>query len=316
MIPNAMYAEVHCTQDNHEFPRFAAEQRGDENFDGETAYKVLKWLCDLGPRISGTQAMATQQAMLEAHFKHLGANVRRQEFSVRHPLTGRDTTLSNLIVEWHPDRDQRILICCHYDTRPFPDRDPHNPRGVFLGANDGASGVGLLYELGRHVKQLDTTFGIDFVFFDGEELVYERGRDEMFLGSTYFARDYVHRPPGHVYRRGVLVDMVGDKDLQIYYEINSLQYARELTVDIFQAAKELKIKEFIARSRHKVRDDHLPLNEIAKIPTTNLIDFDYPNPKSNNAYWHTTQDLPENCSAASLEKVGGVILYWLRKQEK
>ncbi len=288
----------------------------DKEFNGETAYAVLKWVCELGPRISGTEAMNRQQLMLEEHFTKLGGIVKRQEFTVNHPVTHVATKLTNLIVEWHPDRDQRILICCHYDTRPFPDKDLHNPRGLFLGANDGASGVGLLYELGRHMKELNTDFGVDFVFFDAEEFIYDRNRDPLFVGSTFFARDYANRPPKYVYRRGVLVDMIGDKDLQIYYETNSLYHARELTVEIFEAARELGVKEFIPRNRHKIRDDHLPLNEIAKIPTTDIIDFDYPNPRSKNAYWHTTADVPENCSAESLEKVGKVILYWLRKQEK
>ncbi len=285
-------------------------------FDGENAYKALKWVCDLGPRISGSEAMKQQQDGLEKYFEELGAEVVRQNFDVAHPVNRQRTTLTNLIVHFHPDREQRILICCHYDTRPYPDMDAYNPRGVFHGANDGASGVGLLVELGRHVINLPGDVGIDFVFFDAEEFIYDRQRDELFVGSTYFARDYAQRPPDYVYRRGVLVDMVGDASLEIYKEKNSLYHARDLTEQIWATAKELGIKEFKQRTRHTIRDDHLPLNEIAKIPTCDIIDFDFPTPRDRNKYWHTTNDIPENCSADSLAKVGTVLVHWLNEVVK
>lgn len=290
-----------------------ADEESEEEFDGENAYEVLKWACSLGPRVSGSEAMKNQQDALEEHFEKMGATVVRQSFEVPHPVNRVQTTLTNLIVHWHPEREQRVLICCHYDTRPYPDRDRINPRGRFIGANDGASGVGLLVELAKHVKDLPGDVGIDFVFFDAEEFVFDARRDPLFLGSTYFARDYVRRPPDYVYRRGVLVDMIGDAELQLYMEKNSLYHARELTHQIWGVARELGVKEFIARSRHKVRDDHLPLNEIAKIPTCNIIDFDYPTPRDKNAYWHTMQDTADKCSADSLAKVGKVLVHWLRK---
>ena len=274
------------------------------DFDGDRAYHVLRWACSLGPRVSGTNAMKTQQDTLEKFFTDMGGTVSRQTFMYRHPIHHTQVEMTNLIVEWHPERKDRILICCHYDTRPYPDRDRHNPRGRFIGANDGASGVGLLFELGRHVKQLGGDVGVDFVFFDAEEFVFQRG-DPLFVGSTYFSEQYVKHPPAHRYRRGVLVDMIGDANLQIYKEKNSLYHARELTTQIWTAARELGVSEFIDRARHKVRDDHEPLNQIARIPTCDIIDFDYPTPRSKNAYWHTTQDTEENCVGASCKAIGG-----------
>src|SRR5215470_8295562 len=118
-------------------------------FDGAQAYAYLKQLCDFGPRPSGTPAMLAQQKFLIDYFQKLGATALRQEFKARHPLTGEAVPMTNLIIQWHPDRKERVLLCAHYDTRPFPDRDHRNPRGTFLGANDGASGVALLMELGK-----------------------------------------------------------------------------------------------------------------------------------------------------------------------
>lgn len=281
-------------------------------FNGQRAYDHLKDLCAFGPRISGSEGMRRQQAYLKAHFEALGGRVRLQPFSARHPLTGQPVELANLIVEWHPDRKERVLLCTHYDTRPLPDQDPIDPRGIFLGANDGGSGTALLCELGRAMPSLSGRYGVDFVFFDAEELVYDGARDPYFLGSQHFAREYAAQPPAHRYVWGVLLDMVGDAQLQIYREVNSLRTPaqRELVRQIWQVAAELGVREFIPATRHEVRDDHLPLNEIAKIPTIDIIDFDYPAPRGAS-YWHTTQDVPEKCSALSLAKVGWVLRQWL-----
>lgn len=287
-----------------------------DSFDQAASFAALKSVCEIGPRVSGTDGMRRQQKLLVDYFRKLEGAVSNQLFQVRHPLDGSQVTMTNLCVRWHPERKKRILICCHYDTRPFPDRDPVNPRGEFLGANDGGSGVALLAELGRHLASMEGKWGVDFVFFDGEELVYVAGRDPMFLGSQYFARQYADRNWDVKYQYGVLVDMVADKDLQIYYEKNSMLSAARIGKSIWGVAKQLGVKEFIPDEKHQIRDDHLPLNEIALIPTVDIIDFDYPNPQRPNEYWHTLQDSPENCSAESLGKVGSVLLEWLRQLQK
>ena len=151
--------------------------------------------------------MEQQQELVTKHVESFGAEVTRQEFEARNPETGKATALANLIVEFHPDRKRRVLLCAHYDTRPFPDEDPDpaKRRDVFLGANDGASGVALLMELATHIGDYKGPLGIDFVLFDAEELVYDRQRDKYFLGSEYFAQQYVGKPPAHKYICGVLL---------------------------------------------------------------------------------------------------------------
>ena len=277
-------------------------------FDGARAFEQLKKICEFGARPSGSEAMTRQQAWLTAEFQALGATVTRQEFSARHPLSGQNVTLANLIITWHPERRQRYLLAAHYDTRPFPDRDPVDPRGVFVGANDGASGVALLLELGRHMPGLVGKLGVDFVLFDGEELVYDERVDPYFLGSKHFAQQYARDQAARrqrEYRGGVLLDMVADVDLELYLEGNSVRYAGRLANEIWLRAERLGVRNFVRQVRHTVNDDHIPLNEIARIPTCDLIDFDYP-------YWHTTQDAPERCSALSLAKVGWVVHEWLK----
>jgi hypothetical protein len=277
--------------------------------DAERAFGYLTKICDIGPRISGSQGMERQQKLIVEHFGKLKAQVRFQSFDAPHPQSRTPVRMNNMIVSWDRDAKERVLIACHYDTRPRADRDA-NPqlalRGGFLGANDGASGVALLMEMGNHLRQIKPTYGVDFVFFDGEELVYDNATDPYFLGSEYFAKDYRDHPPAYKYVYGVVVDMIGDKDLQLYLERNSLQYAPELTRSIWKTAKQVGVREFINRERHDVRDDHLALNEIAGIPACDIIDFNYD-------HWHTMKDVPAACSGASLAKVARVLLAWLEE---
>ena len=234
---------------------------------------------------------------------------------MRHPLSGEGVTVVNLIATFHPDRADRILLAAHYDTRPYPDeeRDRRKRRGIFLGANDGGSGVALLCEFAHHLPAYDGPYGVDLILFDAEEFVFGTNRDRYFVGSEHFARDYASLPNTVRYRAGILFDMVGDADLQIYKEKISVRYAPGIVGDIWKIAKELKVKEFRSKVRHEVRDDHLPLNRIAKIPTIDLIDFDYPRPGTRGSYWHTQEDTPDKCSAESLSKVGRVVWTWLTR---
>jgi glutaminyl-peptide cyclotransferase len=289
-------------------PDSAAEESAE--FSGPRAMAYLETICDLGPRPSGSEAMRRQRSLLAQHFRAAGASVAGQAFRVRDRRTGEPIHMENLLVSWHPDRDERILIGAHYDTRPFPDRDPVDPRGVFIGANDGASGVALLMELGRFMDSV-TGPGVDFVLLDAEEYVVDP-RDPYFLGSTYFARQYAaarREGRGPVYRCGVIVDMVADRDLQIWQERKSVAWpdTRPVVDALWDVARRLEVRQFVPRPKHEVEDDHVPLRNIGRIPTCDIIDFDYP-------AWHTTRDTPDQCSAESLEAVGRVVLAWLREQ--
>ena len=277
-------------------------------FNGQRAYDYLNELCALGPRTSNSRGMQAQQQLLSAHFQKLGGKVRLQKFRIRHPEHGGAVPMANMIVEWHPERSERILLCTHYDTRPFPDQDPRNPRGTFLGANDGASGTALLMEMAHRMADLKGELGVDFVLFDAEEFVFQERRDPYFVGSEYFATEYASHRPAHPYRWGVLVDLVADANLQIYPDRHSMSWddTRPLVEAIWGTAKRLGVREFVFNKRYEVLDDHLRLHDIAKIPCCDIIDFNYP-------AWHTQADTPERCSALSLAKVGWVLHEWLKQ---
>jgi hypothetical protein len=281
--------------------------------DGARAYVYLQQICAIGPRISGTVGMQQQQELLQAHFEQLGGKVTQQKFLVDNPLGGPKVHMANMIVEWHPAARERVLLCAHYDTRPLPDQDldPLQQRsGIFLGANDGASGVAVLMELAHLMRGLEGAVGVDFLLVDGEELVYVEGRDKYFWGSNWFAQQYVRNPPPYKYRWGVLLDMVGDSDLQVYQEQQSVTWrdTRPLVKELWATAARLGVKEFIPRAKYRIQDDHVPLRNEGKIPTCDIIDFDYP-------HWHTTRDTPAQCAPSSLAKVGWVVYEWLRQQQ-
>jgi hypothetical protein len=279
--------------------------------DGRRAFGYLKQICDLGPRVAGSEANARQRKLVADHFAKLGGKVREQPFQAPHPLTGRRVEMANLIGSWHPDRLQRVVIGAHYDTRPHPDQedDPERRQLPFLGANDCASGVALLMEIAHHLDKLETPWGVDLVLFDGEELVYGDNprRGQYFLGSWEFARAYgaqVDRGRTRMrYHAGLLLDMVGGRDLELRREANSVNFAPGLVRQVWGVARQLDARSFRDEIGAEVLDDHLPLNDQG-IPTIDIIHF--PNP-----HWHKADDLPENCSAESLAEVGRVITAWL-----
>lgn len=278
--------------------------------DGDRAYAYLKQICDLGPRPAGSAANERQRALVAEHFRRLGATVREQPFTARDPLSGQPVAMANLIGSWFPERLERVVIAAHYDTRPHPDMepDPRRRNDPFLGANDGASGVALLMEIAHHLKDMPTEWGVDLVLFDGEELVYDRV-GKYFLGSEEFARQYkAARRSGKQrwrYSAGILLDMVGGKDLDLPREPYSVRFAGWLVRDIWGVAAQLGERAFRDGLGREVLDDHLAMNS-GGIPTIDLIDFDYPQ-------WHTASDTPEQCSPASLASVGRVVTAWLCK---
>lgn len=282
------------------------------SFSGARAMAHLEAIVAIGPRVSGSPGMTQQRELIVEHFRTAGATVTKQPFQIRDRKSGKAVAMENIVVAWHPDRTERILLGAHYDTRPFPDRDREDPRGTFVGANDGASGVALLMELAGAMPGLAGPVGVDFVLFDAEEYVFGP-RDPYFLGSTHFARQYAAgRKSGETawsYRAGLVLDMVADADLVVYQESKSVSWpdTRPVVDEVWDVAKRMGVRQFVARPGYEVEDDHVPLRNLGKIPTADIIDFDYPS-------WHTTHDTAAACSGESLEAVGSVVLQWLREQ--
>jgi glutaminyl-peptide cyclotransferase len=282
----------------------------DLKFDQERSLKYLKAICDIGPRVSDTDGMKKQQELIEKHFKDLGATVTRQEFKARQVSRKADTPMTNLIVSWHPEKQRRLLFCCHYDTRPLADQEENrlNWRKPFVSANDGAAGVAMLMELGHHMKDLKSEVGLDFVFFDGEEYIFEPsqfgGGDKYFFGSEHFATTYMKTKATRKfkYEAGALMDLCHAKDCVLKVEQHSYESAPKVCEQIWGVAAAIGAKSFKYVPGPDVLDDHIALNK-ADIPTADLIDFDYP-------HWHKLTDTPDKISGDQLAEVAKVLATW------
>jgi glutaminyl-peptide cyclotransferase len=277
-------------------------------FDGEQAMKHLKTLCNIGPRISGSEGMFKQQEILKSHFEACGASVSFQKFEGKQRSQTNTVPMANMIVTWHPETKKRVMLCGHYDTRPIADqeRDRNDWTKPFLSANDGTSTVAFMMELARHMKKAPKlNMGIDFVIFDGEEWMYDPKRDKFFLGSDHFAAQYRDKNTGVKYQAAILLDVFAQPNAVYQIEENSRFDAGELVEDVWAIAKELKVKEFVNQRGMEISDDHLALNRVG-IKAIDIVDLSY-------AHWHKLSDKPENCSGESMAKVSKVISVWFQR---
>jgi len=222
---------------------------------------------------------------------------------------GHRLELRNILARFRPEATDRILFVAHWDTRPVADQDPDPAKRKLPipGANDGASGVAVLLGVADALKGRPPALGVDLLFVDGEDYGDFADSTESLIGSRYFA---LHLPgPGYAPLFAVVLDMVGDKDLELYYEGNSNGFAPEVVQRVWRTAERLGYGAvFIHGVRHTLTDDHVPLQQVG-IHAIDLIDFDY---GPNNSYWHTGEDTIDKISAQSLTIVGNVAIALVR----
>lgn len=297
---------------------------GKPEFDGARAMKYLEKQVSFGPRVPGTPAHDACRDYLVAALKPHVDSVQVQHFTWKRtvdpiayrrqlrlppstPVPSSGTIpMDNIVavIKGTNGKAPDLLLCAHWDSRPTADNEPLVADRVkaIPGANDGASGVAVLVELARVLHGKRPAKGVIIALFDGEDLGPDVGN--MFLGAAHFARNPIPNKPA----QGILLDMVGDKDLVIAKEGNSTDAAKDLNITIFSTAARLGYnRQFQNQVKYYIEDDHIPLI-LTGIPTVDLIDFDYPdayNMKTTN--WHTLKDTPDKCSASSLEVVGRTI---------
>ena len=263
------------------------------SFNSSRAYADVQTQVDFGPRIPGTEGHTQIRAWMTTELESAGWTVEVHESErMGHPIY-------NIIAKRNAEPPQ-IILGAHYDTRMIADHDPDLTKRAepVPGANDGASGVAVLLELARSLPA--DTVPVWLVFFDTEDNGRIEGWDWI-LGSRAFAEEIPIRPEAVV-----IVDMIGDADLNIHLEKNSDVAIR---TEIWGTANKLGYgKQFINAEKFSMLDDHTPFLE-AGIPAVDLIDFDYP-------YWHTTQDTPDKVSAESLQAVGDTLWHWVVEKTK
>lgn len=263
-------------------------------FDAERAMQDVLHQVELGPRLPGSPAHEQAMTWIAAELEAAGWEVEIQE------TTEMDQPVKNVIAG-RGEGEPWLVLGAHYDSRLVADQDPDPAkRGQPVpGANDGASGVAVLLELARilptHPTEAAWPGKISLVFFDSEDNGRIPGWDWI-LGSRAYVRDLQDLPEA-----AVIVDMIGDADLNVYLENNS---DPDLRAEIWAAAAQQGYSaQFIPEPKYTILDDHIPFKE-AGVPAVDIIDFDYP-------HWHTTEDTADKVSGESLKAVGDTLLAWI-----
>lgn len=286
-------------------------------FNSDSAYHFIDRQVQFGPRIPNTQAHQNTGDYLIEKLNGFGAKVKVQDFTAP-SFEGKQLQLRNIIASFDPQKQKRILLAAHWDTRPVADKDQLNPKGLMDGANDGASGVGVLLEIARILSQ-DSTIGvgIDLIFFDGEDWGEpEDSQNEKkppqnweswwCLGSQYWAR-HKHTPNYSAYY-GILLDMVGAKNSQFFREGASQHYAPRIVAKIWNTAARLGYSDyFVKQDAHAITDDHVFVNELAKIPMVDIVHYQQGVGYFGD-YHHSQKDNMELIDKATLEAVGSTLL--------
>jgi glutaminyl-peptide cyclotransferase len=274
-------------------------------FDGESALGYAKAQVDFGTRIPGTPGAQRAGDWIVARMRERADSVVIQSWT-QTLSDGRQLPLRNILARFRPDLPDRVLYVTHWDTRPVSDgaEDPEVRKLPMPGANDGASGVGLFIALGDALKKTPPALGVDLLFVDGEDYGSFDMMKDVLMGSTYFAAHL----PGPAYRPifGILWDMIGDRDLALKQEQNSVVRAPEVVRRVWDQAKELGHDDvFVERqTAFPITDDHIPLLN-AGLRVIDVIDLDYP-------YHHRPSDTMDKISARSLSIVGDVAEALLR----
>ena len=291
-------------------------------FDADSAYASVVAQCQFGPRVPNTEAHAACARYIVERFKALGLSVTEQKADLK-TFDGQTWHSTNIIASYKPELRERVILCAHWDSRPWADADADSTkhRTPVMAANDGASGVAVMLEVARLLGQLNPAVGIDFICFDSEDggapywaesQAPDDGSDWC-LGSQY-GSSHPHTKD-YTARYGILLDMVGGQDARFCYEGVSLRYARDVTLRLWDAAQRAGAGQlFLQQEGGYAQDDHVPMNEVAGIPTVDIIPF-VEGEHTFGATWHTTHDTPENISRETLRGVGQTLLQLLSEEK-
>ncbi len=277
------------------------------SFSGENAYAMTKAQVGFGPRNPESAGHALTLSFLQNELNRYADEVKLQSFS--YAGYNEELNLTNIIARFNPGDKNRVMICAHWDTRPRSERTKDSTKRnlPIPGANDGASGCGVILELARALGDKKLNVGVDLVLFDGEDYGKENDLDNYCLGSKYYS---VNIPGGTYPRFAILLDMVGDKDAVFMKEAASLEYAPDIVNLVWDIASQQSASSFIPRKGESIYDDHIPLNQ-AGIKSVDIIDAELvgaDTPVERRNYWHSDRDTIDNISAGTLQQVGNVLV--------
>lgn len=286
------------------------------DFSADSALIYCQQQCDFGPRTMNSEAHERCAEWIVSKFEQLGMTVMTQKAT----LTGYDGTplkATNIIASYHPEVQDRIMLCAHWDSRPWADNDPDeaNHKKPVMAANDGASGVGVMLEIARLLGSVECKVGIDFICFDAEDWgtpqwdeTSENDGDTWALGAQYWSAN-PHKA-GYKARYGILLDMVGGQGARFYQESVSLYYASNIVKKVWRAAETVGFGSYFPTNEGgMITDDHVPVNEKAGIPCIDIIPH-YPDCEQSSfgPTWHTVNDDMQHLDKNTLQAVGQTLV--------
>ncbi len=279
----------------------------DMSFDADSAYSYVAKQVSFGPRVPGSEAHANTAAWLESELRRHGAEVTLQKAKLK-AFDGTELPMTNIMGSYKPEKSDRLLLLAHYDTRPWADQDATaaNRKKAIDGANDGASGVGVLLETARMLGERQPDKGIDILFVDCEDYGTEGDDESWALGARYFAEHPIK--PGYRPARAILLDMVGGVGAEFPAEYMSRSSAPEIDDAIRAAAARAgHSSKFPRKIGGAITDDHVELIK-AGIPAIDIIDY-------RGGFcptWHTMEDNMDNIDKETLKAVGETLFEYLK----
>ncbi len=288
-------------------------------FNADSAYVYTEKQVAFGPRVPNTEAHEKAAGYLKAKLQSFGFETMVQEGKMK-AFNGKTLPIKNIIGSINPEAKHRILLMSHWDSRPFADQDTKNRNKPIDGANDGASGVGILLEVARQLSINKPNVGVDIIFFDAEdygqpaESMQAYQPDSWCLGSQYWAMN-PHKP-GYSADFGILLDMAGAKNALFTKESISMQYAPQIMNEVWRIAQALNHQNhFVNQPTQFVgTDDHYYVNKLTGIPTIDIIQYD-PETGAFGKYWHTHNDNMDVIDKETLQAVGETILATIYKKD-
>ena len=294
------------------------------SFCADSAYAYIEKQMAFGPRVPNSASHMQCAVWLIEQLRACGAEVELQK-GFMPDYRGNNQQIYNIIGHFYTAETAsrpRVLLGAHYDTRPWCDEEQDYQDRFYNvpGANDGASGVGVLLEVARQlgIRMQDTTAGfqpVDIIFFDCEDMgtprVYtgEEREDTWCLGSQLWATNYSNQQSAVRYKFGIVLDMVGAPDAVFPREMYSTNYAANYQQQIWRSAEQLGYGALFSNQQsYPITDDHYYINYLAGIPTVDIIHYDMRNATGFPFWWHTRQDNMDNVSKSTLQAVGEVVL--------
>lgn len=273
-------------------------------FNADSAYLTVKTLVSFGPRVPGTNAHTKAFDFILAKLKSYGLEGKAQTAPATYH--GAAITMKNVFAQYKPELTDRILLLTHWDTRPVSDEDPQIKDKPFDGADDGGSGVGVMLEIARVLREQDTNIGVDFLFVDAEDGGDNGGPAEGWcLGSQYWAQNM---PQGYKARFGILLDMVGGKGASFPREGTSVYFAPGIVEKVWHAAAGLGYGNmFINDITGETTDDHLFVNKYSGIPTIDIVHYNMQS-MSYPEWHHRQSDNLDIIDPSTIQAVGNVLV--------